>query len=57
MKLRIKFVDSVFTVLQTHSGIGRWGAGGGGGGGKRRVLSGQALFRPPYSDLFKKDFA
>ena len=52
MKLRIKFVDPVFTVLQTHTGIG-----GGSGGGEESVEYGQALFTPPYSDLFRKDFA
>ena len=55
MKLRIKFVDPVFTVLQTHTGIG--GGGGGGGGGEESVEYGQALFTPPYSDLFRNDFA
>ena len=54
MKLRIKFVDPVFTVLQTHTGIG---GGRGGGGGEESVEYGQALFTPPYSDLFRNDFA
>ena len=53
MKLRIKFVDPVFTVLQTHTGIG----GGRGRGGEESVEYGQALFTPPYLDLFRKDFA
>lgn len=30
---------------------------GGGGGGEESVEYGQALFTPPYSDLFRKDFA